>query len=179
MLKIMNQPLQLMQFSAQISNFAFCKPLPSAEFKPFMCKPPSFKSSVLRQSQGQSMPHTFYVLTYTTGLNWHPDKDSYLIHLTMSILHLFYAKLWDSFWYKNTFFLAFQSTFSPFWFIYSFFGSIFNLTLSKNAFFGPERKFFRGEVGWLYVEGGGGAPPNSTNIEWKYSIFHHVPEMFS
>ena len=69
MLKIMNQPLQLMQFSAQISNFAFCKPLPSAEFKPFMCKPPSFKSSVLRQSQGQSMPHIMYVLTYTTGLN--------------------------------------------------------------------------------------------------------------
>ena len=131
MLKIMNQPLQLMQFSAQISNFAFCKPLPSAEFKPFMCKPPSFKSSVLRQSQGQSMPHTIYVLTYTIGLY-------------RSILHLFYAKLWDFFWYKNTFFLAFQSTFSPFWFIYSFFGSIFNLTLSKNAIFGPERKFFLG-----------------------------------
>ena len=154
MLKIMNQPLQLMQFSAQISNFAFCKPLPSAEFKPFMCKPPSFKSSVLRQSQGQSMPHTFYVLTYTTGLNWHPDKDSYLIHLTMSILHLFYAKLWDSFWYKNTFFLAFQSTFNTFWFIYSSFGSIFNLTLSKNAIFGPERKFFSG-WSWLTVRRGG------------------------
>ena len=133
MLKIMNQPLQLMQFSAQISNFAFCKPLPSAEFKPFMCKPPSFKSSVLRQSQGQSMPHTIYVLTYNIRLI---SQCQYCIYSMQSCGILFGTKI--------LFFLAFQSTFSPFWFIYSFFGSIFNLTLSKNAIFGPERKFFSG-----------------------------------
>ena len=103
MLKIMNQPLQLMQFSAQISNFAFCKPLPHAGFKPFMCKPPSFKSSVLRQSQGQSMPYAMYVLTYTTGLNWHPDKNTNLIHLVMSLLHLFYSKLLDFVGTKTSF----------------------------------------------------------------------------
>ena len=157
MLKIMNQPLQLMQFSAQISNFAFCKPLPHAGFKPFMCKPPSFKSSVLRQSQGQSMPHTMYVLTYTTGLK---PRQRFLSDSSHNVnIASILCKVLGFFLVQKYFFLAFQSTFSPFWFIYSSFGSTFNLTLSKNAIFGPERNFFRGEVGWLSVEGGGGCTP--------------------
>ena len=77
---------------------------------------------------------------------WFISQCQYCIYSMQSCGILFGTKI--------LFFLAFQSTFSPFWFIYGSFGSIFNLTLSKNAIFGPERKFFSG-WSWLTVRRGG------------------------